>query len=249
MNAITELIVVPCFNEAARLPSSCFRSRVESNPGTAFLFVDDGSSDQTAERLEELRRQDPERLRVLRLESNRGKAEAVRRGVLEALSSGARFVGYWDADLATPLDEIDHLRRSLEARPEAIGALGSRVQLLGRRIERKAARHYAGRVFATLAGLVLGLPVYDSQCGAKLFRAGEPLRRLFAEPFLSRWIFDVEIISRVIRDHRRGSGPSPETALIEVPLGAWRDVGGSKLRVRHLAGVLVDLARIRRLYR
>ena len=124
-------------------------------------------------------------------------------------------------------------------------AIGSRVALLGRRIERRAARHYLGRVFATLASAALQLPVYDTQCGAKVFRAGPALTATLAEPFISRWAFDVEIIGRLACGHPLASQAN-QPWIIEVPLREWRDVGASKLRATHMAAMLVDLGRIAR---
>jgi hypothetical protein len=122
------------------------------------------------------------------------------------------------------------------------------VRLLGRHIERSALRHYLGRVFATGASLTLGLPVYDTQCGAKLLRAGELARRLVAEPFLTRWVFDVELLarlSRLVRDE-----PVPiEQRVHEVPLLRWTDVPGSKVRPWDFMRSGLELARIWGAYR
>jgi hypothetical protein len=107
--------------------------------------------------------------------------------------------------------------------------MGSRVQLLGRAIERKHVRHYLGRVFATCASLSLGLPVYDTQCGAKLFRHTEALARALEQPFTSRWVFDVELLARLVRPGPGIAGIT-EDRIREEPLLSWTDVPGSKLR-------------------
>ena len=164
-------VVIPCYDEAARLPTARFKDFLLAQPEVAFVFVDDVSRDDTLSLLRSLERSVPERACVLALPENAGKAEAVRRWMLRALDDGADYVGYWDADLATPLGAILDFARLLDARPELELAIGARVVLLGRRIERRALRHYLGRVAATAIALTLGLRVYDTQCGAKLFRS------------------------------------------------------------------------------
>ena len=153
MSAEACVIVVPCYNEAARLDVDAFTAFARHDSTCRFVFVDDGSRDATAEVLSRLCETAPDRFRMMAMGKNCGKAEAVRQGVLSAMDRSARFVGYWDADLATPLDAIASLRQVLEERPEVRIVLGSRVRLLGRRIERRAARHYMGRLFATAASL------------------------------------------------------------------------------------------------
>lgn len=237
----TLALVVPCYNEAERLDARRFTEFASASPEVRLVFVDDGSTDATATVLERVRAAVPDRVAVLRLEANGGKAEAVRRGVLHALDGGCCWVGFWDADLATPLDAVATFTAVLEHRPEVEMVVGSRVQLLGRRIARRPARHYLGRAFATAASLVLGLPIYDTQCGAKLFRASGATRALFVEPFATRWLFDVEILARLIRERRRTALPQPESIVYELPLAEWRDVAGSRLRARDFARAVVDL--------
>jgi dolichyl-phosphate beta-glucosyltransferase len=221
-------LVVPCFNEAARLDGAAFLGLAAARPGLRLLFVDDGSADGTAELLEGLRARSGGAVEVLRLAANGGKAEAVRRGLLAALDGGASVTGYADADLATPPAELVRMVDDMAAAPVAV-LLASRIRLLGSRVERRAARHYLGRVFATMASLALGIPVYDTQCGAKLFRASPLLRAALAVPFRSRWGFDVELLERLLVG-AGGLAPLGERDLRELPLREWRDVGGSKLR-------------------
>ena len=103
------------------------------------------------------------------------------------------------------------------------------MALLGRDIRRSNRRHYLGRVFATLASSVLALRVYDTQCGAKLFRNTEAIRYLFEREFLSSWAFDVEILAR-LRQLERAKQIQPVTRIVvEVPLRQWIDVRGSKI--------------------
>lgn len=243
------LVVIPCYDEAARLPTASYAEFLRAHDDVGFVFVDDGSRDGTLALLRGIASEAPDRVEVLALPSNVGKAEAVRRGMLRALEGEAVAVGFWDADLATPLDAILEFQQLLDRRPEIDLVIGSRVVLLGRRIERRALRHYLGRVAATAIALSLGLRVYDTQCGAKLFRAGAPTRALFAEPFVARWIFDVEILARMLQARRAGPLAPAAAAICEVPLTRWVDVAGSKVRTRDYLRGAVDLWRIRRRYR
>ena len=236
-------IVIPCYNEAARLDREAF-SRFVSSHDVSFLFVDDGSTDATRQTLDDLRESRPDRINVLSLPTNVGKAEAVRRGLLAACESNPTYVGFWDADLATPLGDILAFKSLLDARPDIEMVFGSRVNLLGRNVHRRLARHYIGRVFATAAAGVLGVGIYDTQCGAKLFRVSPGFVDRLSEPFIGGWIFDVEMIAREVRA-RRSSGLTPVSKIIyEYPLTEWRDVAGSKIKPADWAKVAFSLGRI-----
>lgn len=206
-------LTVPCYNEAARLDAGAFVAALTRHPFLSFLFVDDGSRDDTRRVLADLCARGGERARVLALDANVGKAEAVRRGILHAVQGNPQLFGYWDADLATPLEAIPDFLALLGKRPEIDIVLGARVQLLGRQIRRRSNRHYSGRMFATGASLVLGLPVYDTQCGAKIFRACDHTRVAFLRPFRTRWVFDVEIgtLPRGVPLHCRRGGSDLRT--------------------------------------
>lgn len=235
-------MVVPCYNEAARFDHAAFDRALAENPDLAFVLVNDGSTDETAAALHALASRHAGRVRVIDQAKNAGKAEAVRQGMLTAFEAGAAMAGYWDADLATPLDAIPGFAAVLDSAPEVDIVLGARVAILGHEIERSATRHYAGRVFATLASVALGLSVYDTQCGAKLFRCNDTTRALFAEPFGSRWVFDVELLARYV------AGGSEANGIRELPLARWTDVAGSKVNPSDFARGVIELIRIRRKY-
>ena len=241
----TVWVVVPCYNEEARLPVTAIDAFLRTHADVALCLVDDGSRDGTRGVLDALAAGFPEQVTVLACDGNQGKAEAVRLGVLHGLSHPqAAIFGYWDADLSTPLSEIDLLVRTLEARHDSIAAMGCRVKRLGADITRSAMRHYLGRVFATFASITLRLPVYDSQCGAKLFRR-DAAAIAFTERFESGWLFDVEILAR-LRNHF--GAPRVLQSVVEVPLQLWTHRDGSKLRARHYVLAPLDLWRIARRY-
>ncbi|MDP6981428.1 MAG: glycosyltransferase [Myxococcota bacterium] len=240
------IIVVPCYNEAHRFDEAAFAAALEADRDLTFFFVDDGSLDQTRTRLEAFAEPRGDRCRVIVHTMNQGKAAAVRTGLLEAFATDADYCGFWDADLAAPLDELPQFIDILEHNPLLDLAIGSRVKLLGRKIERNPMRHYLGRIAATIASLLLNLPVYDTQCGAKLFRNTPAMAKLFEEPLTSGWVFDVELIARLVRNRRDGGLPSAEQAIYEVPLRRWKDVAGSKIKPADYLRAFVDVLRVYR---
>jgi dolichyl-phosphate beta-glucosyltransferase len=241
-------LVVPCYNEGQRLQVLRFRDFLAANQTKRILFVDDGSRDQTMRILEQICCGFEDRAGILRLDRNKGKAEAVRCGVNHALNTFQQdIVGYWDADLATPLDSVGRFLAVLDDHPRIEMVFGSRIKLLGRRVERQETRHYLGRIFATAVSVMLRLPIYDTQCGAKLFRVDENLRRVFADPFISRWIFDVEIIARYLKLHN-GASQRLEQVIYEYPLEVWIDIEGSKVRPKDFLRAFLDTVRIKRKY-
>lgn len=148
------------------------------------------------------------------------------------------WYGYWDADLATPLYEIQNMIRFRELfypRKEVI--FGSRILRLGSQIARSPLRHYLGRLFATVAFLVLKISSYDSQCGSKLM-SRYMAEKAFAEPFISGWIFDIEIMLRL-----------GETNITEYPVVEWVDVPGSKVKIfKEAFRILKELYLIKQKY-
>lgn len=230
-------VVIPCYNERDRLDIDALADFLSMEPAFDLLLVDDGSRDDTAGLLREFAAACPDRVEALILSPNGGKAEAVRRGMLQALER-AQIVGFLDADLATPLDQLPILHDVLIKRPAVDWVFGSRVKLMGRTIDRRLRRHLLGRAFATAVSITLQLPVYDTQCGAKLFRVTPDLADVLDAPFHSRWIFDVELIERLIAN-AGGSREPARRRIVEVPLDRWTDIPGSKVS----AGAFVLAAR------
>ena len=237
------LLIVPCYNEAQRLRLEPFHEFVSA--GNYICFADDGSTDGTRERIEKFFVGHPSHavghpmVTVFRSGMNLGKAGIIRAAALDLLVRGVpanvEWVGFWDADLATPVNEVElFLRFQKDFAPTAKAIFGSRILRLGAEIQRSALRHYLGRAFATLASVMLGVRCYDSQCGAKLFHRSM-LEKVFAEAFISRWIFDLEILLRL-----------GESQVVECPVTKWQDVPGSKVKVfKEIFRVLSDLWKIR----
>ena len=175
---------------------------------------------------------------------NVGKAEAVRRGIHFCNNElDFEYIGYFDADLSTPLPACFKLKSQLTNGIEFV--FGSRIMKIGSVIERSSKRHLIGRIIATIISNMLNMKVYDTQCGSKLFTKDLSLY-LFKDPFISKWLFDVEIFFRMIKKY------GPERALskmIEIPLDRWIDRGGSKVKFSYFFRLWFDLYAINKKYK
>jgi len=238
-------LVVPCFNEVKRFDHDAFASALQAMPWLHLCFVDDGSTDATLAALERVKSAWPTRVRIVSLLRNLGKAEAVRQGMLASVDEHP-LCGFWDADLAAPLSELPAMRAVLVESARFEWVWGIRLQTLGRNITRRPLRHYLGRLFATVASLALRVPSYDTQCGAKLFRVSPLLRAVIAQPFCSRWVFDVELLSRADSLLRADGAPGVAQVVLELPLTTWEHRAGSKVRPGDFLRAVIDLVRIRR---
>lgn len=205
----------------------------------AFLFVNDGSTDATVAVIQP---HCNEHIHLFSLPQNSGKAEAVRQGFIHGLTlpvmQRTDWIGFWDADLATPLEELDRFFLFREHfSPDAEAILGSRIRRMGSTVKRRFFRHLLGRFFATVADTLFHLNAYDTQCGAKLFKK-HLVPEFTAEPFISKWAFDVELLTRI--RHRN---------MVEYPVAEWQDVAGSKLKVNRIAfKILLDFYRMNQKY-
>lgn len=231
-------VIVPCYNEEARLPVLAIARFLQSQPHYRFVMVDDGSEDDTLGRFEALQSAVNEiQVHIVALPRNCGKAEATRQGLLYALSAdfahgnGIEWLGYLDADLATPLSELQELVRIGCEDSEVQAVLGSRLQLAGRRIERNRGRWLVSRVFGLVTSSLFRLQIKDTQCGAKLFRNRAWLSQVCRQPFSDRWLFDVELLVRI----RQVFGNQFFRVVFEYPLREWRDASGSRLKLSDFA--------------
>ncbi len=229
-------IIIPCYNEAKRFKAGEFLDFLEREPDIDFCCVNDGSTDGTEDILRHFCSQAPGRLHCVSYSGNKGKAEAVRTGVQHILAlKQYRKVGFADADLATPLSEIKRLIQVFGLKRNACLVMGSRVRRMGVHIERRFFRHYIGRSFAVIIALLFRLRAYDTQCGAKILTA-DLAETVFDRPFLSRWLFDVEILLRI-----RNMRSDYDKIIQEIPLDVWLEQGKSKIRFSHFFKMPVQL--------
>jgi putative flippase GtrA len=220
-------VVLPAFEEAARIAGSVAAvRRALDDLDLEIIVVDDGSTDETAQRAETAG------ARVVRLEANRGKGAAVRAGMLAA---SGRTVAFTDADLAYPPEQLRHLLAAVEEGWDV--AVGSRWHRDSEAIARPSlVRQLSSRAFNLLTAAVLLGQYRDTQCGCKAFRA-DVARMLFAHTRLDGFAFDVEVLHLVERYR---------LSLTEVPVQV-ADGGSSTVRVGSAAaGMVRDLFRIRR---
>lgn len=239
-------LVIPCYNESRRLNRALLTEWLGNHPQVTVFMVDDGSSDDTPDMIKELSEQSREKIIGVFLPQNSGKAEAVRKGLLAAYEHGSfNYIGYWDADFSAPLDQVDWMLEFCGGQFEHVFVLGSRLARLGGHIKRRYSRHLLGRVFSSITSMVLGLTVYDTQCGAKFVKANE-VPDLFGEAFISKWLFDVEILARLIEKY--GRTKVYENAL-EVPLKHWTEIAGSKLKPFDFLKAPLELLQISRHYK
>ncbi len=227
-------IIVPAYNEQARLPDTLERiTQYFCRNIWAFheiLVVDDGSTDGTLAVATAYAKTHPN-VRVLSNPGNRGKGFSVRHGMLEARGEWRLFT---DADLSTPIDELEKLWNAVGPGKDEI-AIGSRAldrALIG--VHQPGFREIMGRVFNTAVRAVTGLPIADTQCGFKLFR-GDVAEEIFSRQTLERFGFDVEVLYIAFR---RGYG------IAEVPV-RWNHADGSKVGMLNGLHAFGELAGIR----
>lgn len=188
-------VVVPAYNEEARLPRTLDRIRDyldKAHPSSEIVVVDDGSSDRTAKVVRSLEAKIPE-VRLVLNERNRGKGYSVRAGMLAARGEVSLFT---DADLSAPIEEVEKLLVALRSADIAIGSRALDRSLI--QVHESRPRELAGVLFNLIVRGTTGLPFKDTQCGFKAFRT-DRTRVIFQEQTIEGFGFDPEILFLALR--------------------------------------------------
>lgn len=243
-NRFDTCIVIPCYNESKNFLIHDYNNFLNNHSDILMCFVDDGSSDETLMILNNFKVKFPHNVEIISYAKNHGKAEAVRKGVLHCNDKfNFRYIAYLDADLAVSLDECKSLTQYFNK--DIIFCFGSRINKIGSVIDRKKSRYIIGRFIATIISQILSLKVYDTQCGCKLFTKDLSVK-VFNDPFLSKWLFDVEIFFRIINIYGKDKSL---TKMIEIPLLKWTERRDSKVKITYFFKLWFDLNKIRRKYK
>jgi glycosyltransferase involved in cell wall biosynthesis len=226
-------IVIPAFNESARIPATlesvvaCIRER---GWRAEVIVVNDGSRDATADLVRAFARNAPE-VRLIENPGNRGKGYSVRAGMLQALGDVVMFT---DSDLSAPIEEAERLFAAIAQGADI--AIGSRWLESSRQTHRQPLyRQVFGRCFNAVTRAVMGLRFADTQCGIKAFTRAAA-QTVFQLQTIERWGFDPEILFIALKRGLR---------VVEVPVSWAHD---SRSRVSYLKDglkMLEDIATIR----
>lgn len=238
-------IVIPCYNEEERLRGEEFKSFVSQNSSYHICFVNDGSKDNTLHVLNELKKGNEDFISVFNCPKNGGKSEAVRQGILYLLKNYPfEYLGFLDADLSTDFNDYELLISSISTN-QYVAVVGSRIQRVGAEINKESSRALISKIINKIIQSIIKMPFRDTQCGAKIFTR-DISKKVFSKPFLSRWLFDVEIFIR-LRTYL-GINMASEK-IIEVPLSRWIHMDGSKLSFKDSLKIFSELFRIKIYYR
>lgn len=233
-------VVIPCYNEENRLKSEEFINFVEENSGYHLCFVNDGSTDNTMQVLQNLRKGREEYVSIYNCPKNVGKAEAVRQGLLYmAQYPDLDYIGFLDADLSTDFRDFDDLVKTIEKSEFQI-VNGSRIARMGANITKESARKIISITINLIITSILGMSFRDTQCGAKIMKK-DLIPVAFKTPFITKWLFDVEIFMRMKNYFGKGKA---EQMICEQPLKRWIHADGSKLSMTDSAKIGIQLIHI-----
>lgn len=225
-------IVIAAYNEEKRIGESLRKISEFFRGGGEYevIVVDDGSSDGTSRLVRGFDAMFPS-LEIIRYEVNRGKGYALRRGVL---ASKGDAVLVTDADLSTPIEELDKLM-PLVTGGKCEVAIGSRALACSEIIRKQPFwRQGMGKIFNKIVKLLVVDEFHDTQCGFKLF-SGEAARKLFGQARIDRFAYDVEILALAKKNNCR---------ILEIPI-RWLNSPESKVNpLKDSLQMLKDIVRI-----
>jgi len=247
MKIYNTTLIMPCFNEGKFFKKEEYIASLKEEEFVNICFVNDGSTDNTLVKLKELQVLFPNRIQIIDLNKNVGKAEAIRQGVLNYQNTNqSEYIGYFDADLAFPLNQVRKFYIQLPENKQPTFIVGARVRLHGfTNVERPLMRHLFSRFFATIVSNMLKISIYDTQTGAKLIKENVA-KELFSKKFISSWLFDIELIYRLINLVGR---PKIEKELWELPISVCNDDGNSSIKKSYAFKVPIELYKIWKKYR
>jgi len=224
MKPPTLLLTIPAYQESGRLPRflESLLPALETLPASVTVqVVDDGSPaaerDACQTAVNTLRSRFPS-VEFLPLPANHGKGGAILAGWRHRPE--ADFYAFVDADGAIPAREVRRLVETALTQTAPVTIFSSRIKMLGRTIERTHLRHWVGRIYATLVGVLICPDIYDSQCGFKIVPAAH-FRQIESSMEGHRFAFDVELLAAL---------ESRALPIVEVPID-WYDIAGSKVSI------------------
>ena len=215
-------LIIPFYNEEKRINTDSFTNFADQNKDVLLILVDDGSTDSTKNILGTICNISSNNTTSVILKKNFGKGNAIRAGMEKAITFNIPFIGYMDADLSAPFDELLMLHRYIQTTDE-LAVFGSRLKKLGSDIKRSLFRHITGRIIATIIDSRFKIGCYDTQCSAKIFTL-DSLKPVIIESFYTRWFFDIELILRIRKKFERFK-------IQEIPLNQWEHKTGSKITI------------------
>ncbi len=226
-------IIIPCFNEEKRLPKrfAKFKNYLLKNRSWELIFVNDGSVDNTQKVLEEIQKNSPKNIQIIKYRKNGGKGYAVIQGVKKA---NGEIIAFMDADFAYKLNAIPRFCQTIKDGADIVIADRSKAKLLNRR-EPSLIRRVLGRVLSVINNFILDFgDIYDSQCGFKFFKKSIA-KEIFPKISIKGWLWDIDLLKLAIQRKYK---------IEKIPVN-WEEVGNSKVSIiKDLIPVVTDLLRI-----
>ncbi len=219
---MTRTIIIPYFNEERRFPVSDFVENVKRLKNINLILVDDGSTDNlTSKIFNTIKKQKIENVTIIKKECNLGKAAALQTGFLYGISINSKEIGFLDADFSTSLEELINLFEILES-TNAEAVIGSRQLNPQSFIKGRIHRMILGRIFSKIIRHYFQINLFDTQCGAKVFKVNKVLKNSLKQPIINPWLYDLQLLLPILKF----SGTVKEVALKE-----WIHKNDSKFNI------------------